>query len=375
MPVDEAERRARMLLSRVVEPGDVDAAALVAEHGAVALLGRLRERDAASGKPAAWAARLAAASESAILSSAESVRARYACPGDVEWPTGLDDLIRLRGGGGDRRGAAPLGLWLRGTGRLDRVVVSVSVVGARASTAYGDHVAGELAYRCGARGLVVVSGGAYGIDAAAHRGALAGDYSTVAVLAGGVDRLYPAGNAQLLREAMDGGVVVAEAGPGCAPSRSRFLVRNRLIAALGSGTVVVEAAVRSGALSTARWALDLGRPVMGVPGPVTSMMSGGVHELLRQPGPLLVTDADEVIEHVSTVGANLAPRKTGPSTLLDALDGPLRQVLEAVPSHRPAGAASIARVAGLPADRVTSILEALVTVGLVEAGPNGWVRG
>ncbi len=126
------------------------------------------------------------------------------------------------------------------------VGTAVAVVGARASTDYGDHVAGSLAAGCVAGGWSIVSGGAYGIDAAAHRGALAAEGTTVAVLASGIDRLYPVGHGGLLEEVAATGLLVSEAAPGCPPSRTRFLVRNRLIAALSRGTVVVEAALRSG---------------------------------------------------------------------------------------------------------------------------------
>jgi DNA processing protein len=218
-----------------------------------------------------------------------------------------------------------------------------------------------------------VSGGAYGIDAAAHRGALACAAPTVAVLAGGIDRLYPPGNAPLLRSIAREGMVVSEAAPGCTPSRSRFLVRNRIIAALGLGTVVVEAAIRSGALSTARWARDLGRQVMGVPGPVTSMTSAGVHQLLRQPEIVLVTDAAEVIEQVSSIGSGLAPLKQGVSHPRDRLDTTAQLVLDAVPKHLPAPASSIAVVAGVPLEVAGTTLQVLREVDLVVGDDSqGW---
>jgi DNA processing protein len=274
--------------------------------------------------------------------------------------------------GGGRRAAAPFGLWVRGDLSLEDVGRrSVSIVGARASSAYGEHMAGELAATCGARGLAVVSGGAYGIDAAAHRGALVAPAPTVAVLAGGIDRLYPAGNTSLLRTIAREGAVIAEAAPGCIPTKSRFLVRNRIIAALSLGTVVVEAALRSGALSTARWARDLDRQVMGVPGPVTSMTSAGVHELLRQPGSVLVTDADEVIEQISPIGEGLAARKSGTTTVRDGLDVLARLVLDAVPRFTAAEAESIATVAGLPMAETARCLEQLAAAGLVEGGQDG----
>jgi DNA processing protein len=176
----------------------------------------------------------------------------------------------------------------------------------------------------------------------------------------------------LLGEVAVDGLLVSEAPPGCVPSRSRFLVRNRLIAALSQGTVVVEAALRSGALNTARWALDLGRGVMGVPGPVTSRTSAGVHELLRQPGTLLVTDALEMIEHVSPAGVGLAPRKSGPPRPVDRLEGVSRRILEATPMLSGAPAESIALAAGVRPGEVGSHLARLRDAGLVAERADGW---
>ena len=147
-----------------------------------------------------------------------------------------------------------------------------------------------------------MSGAAFGIDQAAHRGALANRGPTVAVLACGADRAYPAAHRNLIDYIADVGLVVSEAAPGCAPTRIRFLARNRVIAALARGAVVVEAAVRSGALNTASWAAGLGRAVMGVPGPVTSAPSAGVHQLIRARDALLVTSGEEVLEAVGPVG-------------------------------------------------------------------------
>jgi DNA processing protein len=302
-----------------------------------------------------------------LRKNADSVQARYICPGDDEWPAALDDLERFEDGAGDRRASTPIGLWVRGEREVAEVTRrAVSFVGARASTAYGEHVAGELAASCAVRGFTAVSGGAYGIDAAAHRGALACAGPTVAVLAGGIDRLYPPGNTTLLRSVAREGLVLTEAAPGCNPSRSRFLVRNRLIAALGLGTVVVEAALRSGALNTARWARDLGRDVMGVPGPVTSTTSAGVHELLRQPETVLVTDAAEVVEQVSAIGSGQAPRKEGVIHPRDSLDAAARQVLDAIPKHVHAPATSIAIVAGVTTEEAVKQLEVLRETGLVD---------
>ncbi|MEP6664972.1 MAG: DNA-processing protein DprA [Nocardioidaceae bacterium] len=376
MVVEDAERRARMQLSKIAEPGDVDACALVHEHGAHALFTRLASSrlDDTAAKVQGWAERLPTAGYDELRERADRADARYVCPGDDEWPSWVDDLASLEGGSGDRRAGPPFGLWVRGAGDLAALTrCSVAIVGARAATAYGEHVAGDLAVGCADRGWNVVSGGAYGIDAAAHRGAIAAGAATVSVLAGGVDRLYPAGNSHLLRRVTAEGVLVSEAAPGCAPSRSRFLVRNRLIAAVTRGTVVVEAALRSGSLNTARWAVDLGRHVMGVPGPVTSMASAGVHEFLRQSGAVLVTAADEVVEHLSPVGAGLAARRVGPVEPTDRLDPGWRRLLDAVPKVTAAPARSIALAAGLPYDEVLRMLASLADLALVDdLGADRW---
>ena len=373
--VSPDERRARVVLSRVVEPGDVDASRLVREHSAAALLTRLvAGTDLDKPKVRDWSERLSRADHDHLMGMADSVSARYLCPGDDEWPVALDDLQRLEGESGDRRGGAPFGLWVRGGGHLRRLAHrSVAIVGARASTAYGEHVAGALAFGCAEQGFTVVSGGAFGIDAASHRGAIAQGGPTMAVLASGVDRLYPPGNTTLLKRIAETGLVVSEAAPGCVPSKSRFLVRNRLIAALTQGTVVVEAALRSGSLNTARWALDALRPVMGVPGPVTATSSAGVHELLRHPATLLVTDAAEVIEHISPAGVGLAAVKQGPTTARDRLQPRSRQLLDSIPAVLAATSESIAKAAGLNHADVVDRLQVLEHLGaVVREDENRW---
>jgi DNA processing protein len=160
------------------------------------------------------------------------------------------------------------------------------------ATQIADGLAGK---RC-----TVISGGGYGIDAAAHTSALAAEGVTVAVLACGPDQVYPSGHQDLLKAIGRNGVIVSEYPPGQRPSRRRFLARNRLIAALSAGTVVVEAAVRSGTMVTARHAQQLERPVMAVPGPVTSVQSSGCHQLIRDGVATCVTSAGEVIGCVTT---------------------------------------------------------------------------
>jgi DNA processing protein len=218
---------------------------------------------------------------------------RLVCPGDSEWPTQLNTLGVAR----------PYALWLRGEADLRYCCLqSVSIVGARASSAYGAHVGTEMAAALAARGWTVVSGAAYGVDACAHQGALAADGVTIAVLACGVDRAYPPGHHDLLASIAAQGVIVSEWPPGRAPNRLRFLIRNRVIGALTRGTVVVEAGLRSGALNTARHARDLHRPVMAVPGPVTSEVSAGCHKIIREWGAVCVTGAQDVLELLTPLG-------------------------------------------------------------------------
>lgn len=233
------------------------------------------------------------------IDAAVRIGAEPVVPGTPQWPTRVDDLGP----------AAPLCLWVRGRADLAAAVRrSVAVVGARAASEYGERVATELAADLAGAGVTVLSGGAYGIDAAAHHGALStGEEGagTVALLAGGPDRLAPAGNTDLLRRVIgSGGAVVAECPPGRPPSRSRFLLRNRLIAALTGVTVVVEAGWRSGALNTAKHADELLRPVGAIPGPVTSPASAGCHHLLRTGAAVCVTDAAEVLELLDPLTAD-----------------------------------------------------------------------
>jgi DNA processing protein len=267
-------------------------------------------------------------------------------------------------------------LWVRGRHRLDELSGrAAAVVGSRSATTYGARVATELGAHLAGEGVTVVSGAAFGIDQAAHRGALAAKGPTIAVLACGVDRAYPAAHRSLLDYIADTGLVVSELPPGCAPTRVRFLSRNRLIAALGRGTVVVEAAIRSGALNTANWADRLNRVLMGVPGPVTSAPSQGVHELIRARGAALVTRGEDVLELLGPSGTSLSIPERGPLLPTDLLDDRERQILDAVPVMRPASGTSIARTAGVAATEVERTLLRLGRVGLVERAGPGWRRG
>jgi DNA processing protein len=248
------------------------------------------------------------------------------------------------------------------------------VIGARACTAYGEHVTAELVAGLGTSGWTVVSGGAYGIDAVAHRAALAAGGQTIAFLAGGVDRLYPSGNTRLLEAVADGGAVVSEVPPGSVPTKTRFLLRNRLIAASALATVVVEAAWRSGALSTARHAAALLRPVGAVPGPVTSAASAGCHRLLREGSAVCVTDAAEVADLAGGLGSDLAADPVPDARPEDGLGAELRRTLDGLPVRRPVAPESVARSAGLTLVETRSALGRLELAGLAEQDGGLWRR-
>ena len=370
------ERLARVALSRLSEPGDLRLAALVADHGAARVYEAMREERDVTGLFTDVAARLRGIDPERELAEADARDIRFVCPGDEEWPTALADLDRAEPV--DGRGGAPLGIWARGPLRLDEVCTrAAAVVGSRSATTYGAGVAGSVGADLASAGVTVISGAAFGIDQAAHRGALAAKGPTVAVLACGVDRAYPAAHRNLLDYVVDTGLVVSEVPPGCAPTRLRFLSRNRVIAALGQGTVVVEAAVRSGALNTANWTARLNRVLMGVPGPVTSAASQGVHELVRSRGAALVTSGADVLELLAPSGSFLVTEPRGPEHPRDRLTAREKQVLDATPVTRPASHASIARVAGVAAADVATLLGRLRSAGLVERVEEGWrvVRG
>ena len=310
-----------------------------------------------------WGARIGQAPTAAQYAAWRQGGFRLICPGDSEWPTQLAALGV----------ASPVALWLLGSADLRFACLrSVSIVGSRAATAYGSHVCMEMAATLAERGWVTVSGGAFGIDGAAHRGALAADGVTVAVLASGLSYGYPKGHRELFEAIAGQGVLVSEMSPDRRPTRPGFLVRNRVIAALSRGTVVVEAALRSGAFSTAARARDMCRPLMAVPGPVTSDMSAGCHEIIREWGAVLVTGARDVLEHVSPVGEELGSARFGPVLPRDDLDPVTRTVLEAVPVRGGGGPASIAVAAGVDLDTVIQCLGLLAAAGFVERSEKGW---
>jgi len=365
----DEDRLARAALSRVGEPGTVALVAAVRRLGAAAVWSAVHAgEDPTADLPvterlpatvlSGLAERARVADPERDLDRAAVLGARLVVPGDPEWPERVDDLARL--------GTEPLSLWVRGPLQLGLATArAVAVVGSRAATAYGQRVAGELGAELADRGWATLSGGAYGVDGCAHRGSLAAGGATVAVLAGGVDVPYPRGHAALLARIADEGAVVSEWPPGAAPARHRFLTRNRVIAAMTAGTVVVEAAQRSGARSTAATAARLLRPCMAVPGPVTSATSAGCHALLRQ-GATCVTGTEEVLEELGRPGEGLVDDTGARAGWRDALGESARRVLEALPVRGWAGPAQVARVAGVDQLTVLRCLGPLEREGLVE---------
>ncbi|AEE45646.1 DNA-processing protein DprA [Cellulomonas fimi] len=383
-PEPHDERTARAAWSELVEPGDPVAGALVAAWGAreawewvrrAAVDGVRDDVPSASRSRVAravdrWAPRLPAVDGAGRLRALEDLGGTLLVPGDGRWPRGLRDLGP----------AAPLALWVRGRSDLDAVTDrSVAVVGARAATTYGERLAHDVAGALVDADVAVVSGGAFGIDAAAHRGALARGGPTVVVLAGGVDRAYPVGNARMIAAVMDdGGTVVSEVPVGALPTRSRFLQRNRVIAATARASVVVEAAWRSGAISTAHHAAGLLRPVGAFPGPVTSVASAGCHRLLRDGVAVCVTDPSEVLELAGLGGA----RGTGEPGTRDTGAGPAdglpehaARVLDALSRRRARDAATTAADAGVSLAEARAALGLLELAGLAERVVDGWRLG
>lgn len=291
--------------------------------------------------------------------TATVVGSRLMVPGAPGWPSALDELGHH----------APVALWARGASPVPPAAASVAIVGSRAASAYGEQVSADLAGGVVDHGLAVVSGAAYGVDGAAHRAALAASATTMAVMAGGVDHLYPAGHDTLLHRIVDTGVMISEAPCGGKPSRWRFLQRNRLIAALTAATVVVEAGARSGSLNTAAHAQSLGRPVGAVPGPVTSPSSVGCHALIRSGLAECVTSTDDVLTlaGVATdlVAASLQGRRLDPETM---------RVLDALSTTATRETDELAVASGLSLETVRDVLAELDLSGAARRHGSGWRR-
>ncbi|WP_231954879.1 DNA-processing protein DprA [Actinoplanes derwentensis] len=376
------DRIARVALTWLAEPGNRTVWALVHQDGAPATLDRLLTGDVPDrGLRTTVAARAVAGDPRRIaeiaLRRGDRLGTRLVVPSDSEWPGRLNDLATLELDASGRVNhdiRPPLCFWVRGEWSLGATLErSVSIIGARAATDYGTNVTGDLAYSVTCEGWTVLSGGAFGIDAAAHRGALAADGRTVAVLACGVERPYPAGNSALLERVAETGLLISEWPIGADPLRHRFLIRNRVIAAATAGTVVVEAAARSGATQTMSRVLALGRPAMVVPGPVTSAMSVGCHEILRSnPGARIVTSAREILEEVGRIGEYLADPPRGPERRHDQLDEESALVLEALPTNRSSTPERIAAEARLTLRTVLRRLSLLEIAGLVVRAGDGY---
>ncbi len=358
--------------SFIAEPGDRIAGELIAALGEPAALDLVVDRTSARHLSAIthgaiteseaheaaqrWEGRLDSVALLRSLDRARDNAVHLVTPADTPWPEGVNDL----GPHG------PRALWVRGdVTSLPQPHRSVAIVGARASTGYGEHVAMDFAAGIAQRGLTVVSGGAYGIDGMAHRAAIAVAGTTVAVLAGGVDQLYPAGHDELLRSIMGFGAVISELPCGGAPTRWRFLQRNRIIAALAGATVVIEAGHRSGSLNTATHARDLGRPVGVVPGQITSAASAGCHRLLRtNTAATAVTTVPEILELITGEPEN---------TVFSERDSPEAiRVLDALTRRSYRTVSDIALRTGLALVQITSTLGQLSLDARVESLDAGW---
>ncbi|WP_285725052.1 DNA-processing protein DprA [Psychromicrobium xiongbiense] len=432
-------QRARAALSRIMEPSDTAGYAVVnvlgpwetmrlisghrraAEEDLIQVNQLLGDQDEHpwSGLSAAqerWKARLSGLDPDRDLLTMERLGGGLLCPEDDLWPSSLRDLELMeplalwyriaaapRAGGitalQDQRQLAEQRITQLGRGR------TLALVGSRDSTSYGAAVTADLAYQLAQRGVTVLSGGAYGIDAAAHRAALAAEAAelpTVAVMAGGLDRFYPAGNEELLRSVAARGLLVAEVPPGSNPTRFRFLQRNRLIAALAGATIVVEARWRSGALSTAHHAAQIGRPVAAVPGSVMSANSAGCHRLLRE-GAICVTDTEEALELIEPLGAaetvqpevdaypsdadrggqvgigqqrshHEAAEQRGLRRVYDGLPGEDLRLWDALPVRRATSVEQLGSVAGLGLSAVRAGLGRLELMGLARRIERGWIK-
>ena len=376
------EARARMALSLICEPGDPRLATLLPDMTPDEVVIAIRRGQRLLGRPCpeAWRSGVVGVDERLRRAQelAKAAGLRWITPSHRAWPARLNDLDHVL----DAPGAtgAPLGLWIRGGRRLaDLTGNSVAIVGARDSTSYGAQVSADIAADVSSAGVTVVSGAAYGIDASAHRGALSTLSPTIAVLACDAATDYPRAHGPMLNRIAAEGLIISEQPPGQVPTKSRFLSRNRLIAALTSGTVVVEARRRSGSLNTLGWADRLGRVTMAVPGPVTSPQSVGPHLAVRDGRALVVTSGTDVLDALAALGVfptgagetnGLAPE----TTAWDQLTPDQARVLDALDWNRGLGHADIARRAGVGEAATHRALEGLVAAGWVASvAPSSWI--
>lgn len=365
---------AHIAWSRISEPGDEVAATLVRRIGArrafdwlatssVAIPPGMDAHPTWETVAGNWRARLRGLDPRREFEAITRMGGVVLTARDPRWPAQLNDLADH----------APICLWIRGRPAA-LTQQGIGIVGARACTRYGERVAADLAEGAAQHGLSVISGGAFGIDAAAHRAALARGGTTIAFQAGGVDRFYPRAHEDLLREICDaGGAVVSEAPPGSAPMRQRFLMRNRLIAGLSAAVLVVEASWRSGALNTARHAAEIYRPLGAVPGPVTSMASAGSHRIIRDGMAVCVTDTEEMLELVGPL--EISPERVAAQPgLLDGLDTNSARVLDAFPARASTTVEALTAVAGLAPKIILQALGTLHLQGRITKSGDGWKR-
>lgn len=379
VPLRDAEdlelRLARAYLLQVAEPPAPALSALIAEIGPAEAARRVRDGSVPGSVAEETQARRERDFGAADLERAREYGARLIIPEDDEWPAWPLLSLGVAGARGVKGMTAPIALWARGHGRLDAAVDhAVTMVGSRAATGYGEYAAADWSYSLASAGVAVFSGAAYGIDASAHRGALAADGVTVAVLGCALDAGYPAGHDALLRRITENGLVLSEYPLGTPPARHRFLVRNRLLAALTAGTAVIEADLRSGARNTANTAAALGKSVMAVPGPITSRTSAGCHEMISSQQAMLVTSAADVLEIVGRLGIDLAREKPRRSKATDGLTGQALQVHEALQVRSGKSVEQLAAESGVPERKVRALLPVLEMEGFSERCESGWRR-
>ncbi len=388
-------RVARAGLLRWAEPPASVIVDFVAGVGLLPAFEAVIRRDAPRAVLAATAARTADRSAAELieqaaadLTAAQGVGAQLLCPEDAAWPAAAMIAFEMAESRGVSGSAPPLALYVRGALGDQLPGAGITIIGSRASSSYGERVAAEIAMGVAEAGYTVVSGGAFGIDTAAHRAAIYAGGTSLAVLACGIDRVYPVANSALLAEVARTGALVSEYAPGMTPARHRFLVRNRLLAALSSVTVVVEAGRRSGSLSTASAAGHLGRTVMAVPGPVTSAMSVGCHVLLRERFASLASGPQDVLAAAPPLvqaGPGASPRTgcgAADSALFDdprarptdGLDPLVARVYDALPARTRATVADLAVSAGIAAAQVLGVMPLLEIAGLARRDSGYWRR-
>lgn len=373
---DQEQRTARAYLVRVAEPPAPALGSFVREHGPVVAAERVAGGRVPTDVAKETSARRTLCDPVADLAAASEYGARLVIPEDDEWPTWPLLSLEVACGRGRSDLTAPLGLWVWGTASLmESTERALAVVGARAATAYGEQYAADFGYELATHGTTVWSGAAYGVDGGAHRGALAASGATVAVLACGLDAGYPAGHARLLRRMAAHGAVVSEYPPGTRPARHRFLVRNRLIAALAAGVVVVEAGVRSGARNTAVTAGALGKPVMALPGPIGSAMSAGCHQMLRRGEATLVTSVGEIVETAGPLSVRAADDSSAATRRpTDGLSPVAARIHDALATRTSKPAERVATESGVELSEVRATLPLLELDDMARRDDGGWRR-